>query len=147
MPINGLLYVVGLYNLTDSMIWWQNCRPLALSRVQLALDPLRESPSQSWKRLPERFAQHGITIVSGMFGCEGEDYTSLKSIRLTGGIAPDATWERNLEEHSIHRGAVLRSWDLNSSRFTRVSCLTTRKIRISIRCFAASTKWRTSSSA
>lgn len=65
-----------------------------ISRVQLALDPLRESPS-GWERAPERFAEHGLTIVSGMFGCEGEDYSSLSSIRLTGGIAPDATWERN----------------------------------------------------
>jgi len=30
-----------------------------------------------------------------MFGCIGEDYSTLESIRLTGGIAPDATWERN----------------------------------------------------
>ena len=75
-----------------------------ISRVQLALDPVRKSPA-SWKRLPERFAQHGITMVSGMFGCEGEDYTSLNSIRLTGGIAPDATWERNWKNIQSHRGA------------------------------------------
>jgi len=65
-----------------------------ITRVQLALDPLRKSPAD-WEQVLERFSQNGITIVSGMFGCEGEDYSSLKSIRLTGGIAPDATWERN----------------------------------------------------
>jgi L-ribulose-5-phosphate 3-epimerase len=65
-----------------------------ISRVQLALDPLREI-SEKWKRLPDLFAANGITIVSGMFGCVGEDYSTLESIRLTGGIAPDATWEQN----------------------------------------------------
>jgi L-ribulose-5-phosphate 3-epimerase len=30
-----------------------------------------------------------------MFGCVGEDYSTLDSIRVTGGIAPDATWEQN----------------------------------------------------
>jgi len=65
-----------------------------MTRVQLALDPIRQSAS-NWKQVPESFAQHGITILSGMFGCEGEDYSTLDSIRRTGGIAPDATWERN----------------------------------------------------
>lgn len=63
-------------------------------RVQLALDPLRESP-QVWSRTETLFRQNNITILSGMFGCVGEDYTTLESIRLTGGIAPDSTWEQN----------------------------------------------------
>ena len=41
------------------------------------------------------FRQNGITVVSGMFGCVGEDYSTLDTIRVTGGIAPDATWEQN----------------------------------------------------
>lgn len=65
-----------------------------IHRVQLALDPLREAPDR-WGRAAELFAQNGITIVSGMFGCVGEDYSTLDSIRLTGGIAPDTTWEQN----------------------------------------------------
>jgi L-ribulose-5-phosphate 3-epimerase len=67
-----------------------------IRRVQLALDPLRESP-QVWGQADALFRQNGITIVSGMFGCVGEDYSTLDSIRLTGGIAPDATWEQNLK--------------------------------------------------
>jgi L-ribulose-5-phosphate 3-epimerase len=65
-----------------------------IRRVQLALDPLRESP-HVWSRTETLFRQNNITIVSGMFGCVGEDYATLESIRLTGGIAPDATWEQN----------------------------------------------------
>ena len=30
-----------------------------------------------------------------MFGCVGEDYSTLQSIRDTGGLAPDSTWEQN----------------------------------------------------
>jgi sugar phosphate isomerase/epimerase len=32
-----------------------------------------------------------------MFGCVGEDYSTLESIRLTGGITPDSTWEQNIK--------------------------------------------------
>ena len=65
-----------------------------IRRVQLALDPLRESPG-SWGQTADLFRQKGITTVSGMFGCVGEDYSTLDSIRVTGGIAPDATWTQN----------------------------------------------------
>jgi sugar phosphate isomerase/epimerase len=41
------------------------------------------------------FRKNGLTVVSGMFGCVGEDYSTLDTIRVTGGIAPDATWEKN----------------------------------------------------
>jgi len=66
-----------------------------IHRVQLALDPLRETPA-IWANAPELLRQEGITIVSGMFGCVGEDYSTLDSIRQTGGIAPDHTWDQNL---------------------------------------------------
>lgn len=67
-----------------------------ITRVQLALDPLRESPT-IWEKAPELLGREGITIVSGMFGCVGEDYSTLDSIRQTGGIAPDHTWDQNLK--------------------------------------------------
>ncbi len=67
-----------------------------IHRVQLALDPLRESPA-IWGDAGQVLKQAGITVVSGMFGCVGEDYSTLDSIRLTGGIAPDGTWLDNLE--------------------------------------------------
>jgi sugar phosphate isomerase/epimerase len=70
-----------------------------ISRVQLALDPLREEPAV-WGDTEAVLKNAGITIVSGMFGCVGEDYSTLDTIRVTGGIAPDETWEQNLE--NIH---------------------------------------------
>lgn len=65
-----------------------------LNHVQLALDPLRESPAR-WSETARVLETSGGTIVSGMFGCVGEDYSTLESIRATGGLAPDATWEEN----------------------------------------------------
>ncbi len=65
-----------------------------IRRVQLALDPLRKAPDV-WGQTSALFQQNGISIMSGMFGCVGEDYSTLETIRATGGIAPDATWDQN----------------------------------------------------
>jgi sugar phosphate isomerase/epimerase len=65
-----------------------------IRRVQLALDPLRETPGV-WGETADLFRRNGLTVVSGMFGCVGEDYSTLDTIRVTGGIAPDTTWEQN----------------------------------------------------
>jgi len=67
---------------------------IGIHRVQLALDPLRENP-KVWDATEECFRDKGISVVSGMFGCVGEDYSTLQSIRDTGGLAPDSTWEQN----------------------------------------------------
>jgi sugar phosphate isomerase/epimerase len=67
---------------------------LGIARVQLALDPLRENPAV-WGHAATLLRERGITIVSGMFGCVGEDYSTLDTIRTTGGIAPDRTWDQN----------------------------------------------------
>jgi sugar phosphate isomerase/epimerase len=64
-------------------------------RTQLALDPLRDHPA-AWGDTPAVLARNGIGIISGMLGCIGEDYSTLDSIRVTGGVAPDAHWEENL---------------------------------------------------
>jgi sugar phosphate isomerase/epimerase len=69
-------------------------------RVQLDLDPFREKP-EVWDKAPELLAKAGITPVSGMFRTVGEDYTTLETIRLTGGIVPDATWEQNWSNAQI----------------------------------------------
>ena len=65
-------------------------------RIQLALDPLRER-SDLWAETALLCRAQGVDIVSGMFGCVGKDYSTLDSIRRSGGIAPDATWAENLE--------------------------------------------------
>ena len=61
---------------------------IGVGRVQLALDPLRMEPAL-WGKSPELLTKAGILIVSGMFGCVGEDYSTLDTIRVTGGLAPE----------------------------------------------------------
>jgi len=65
-----------------------------VTRVQLALDPLRAEPA-TWGKFPELARARGVEIASGMFVTVGEDYTSLDSIRRTGGVVPDVTWDEN----------------------------------------------------
>ena len=67
---------------------------IGIHRVQLALDPLRDNPPV-WGSTADQFRRHGLTIVSGMFGTVGEDYSTLDSIRRTGGVVPDAHWDAN----------------------------------------------------
>ncbi|HEY2081379.1 MAG TPA: sugar phosphate isomerase/epimerase family protein [Verrucomicrobiae bacterium] len=78
-------------------------RTTGIPRVQLALGPLRKSPAV-FEETQTILRQNGITIVSGMFECMGEDYSTLETIRATGGIAPDNTWPQNLA--NIHTHAV-----------------------------------------
>jgi sugar phosphate isomerase/epimerase len=63
--------------------------------AQLALDPLRRG---EWglEDTVTRLGAAGITVASGMIGMKGEDYSTLESIRNTGGVAPDQTWPDNL---------------------------------------------------
>src|ERR1700722_10895878 len=79
---------------TDPLNLIEQLQAIGIQRVQIALDPLREQP-EVWGVLPELCAKHGITFVSGMFGTIGEDYSTLESIKRTGGVVPDATWEQN----------------------------------------------------
>ena len=74
-------------------------RETGINRVQLALDPLRTSP-KTWSETEKIFRESGVAVVSGMVGCIGEDYSTLDSIRRTGGIAPDATWKQNVKNMS-----------------------------------------------
>ena len=68
---------------------------LDIRAVQIALDPIRENPNGAWSQWQNLCTRHGIQMVSGMFTTIGEDYSTLESIRRTGGIVPDETWEEN----------------------------------------------------
>lgn len=69
---------------------------LDVKAVQLALDPIRTG---DWSLDETRAAlkRHNLQIASGMMSMVGEDYSTLESIRRTGGIVPDETWEQNLQ--------------------------------------------------
>ena len=69
---------------------------LGLRVVQLALDPLVDHPETSGRWL-RAFRDRGFTIASGMMAPAGEDYTSIGSIRRTGGFRVEALWNGHLE--------------------------------------------------
>jgi L-ribulose-5-phosphate 3-epimerase len=93
----------------------EQLQSVGIPRVQLALDPLRDNPAV-WDPLPDLFQQYAITIASGMFGTIGEDYSTLESIRRTGGIVPDEHWDQNWR--NIQSTTTLaRSLDVNLVTF------------------------------
>jgi L-ribulose-5-phosphate 3-epimerase len=73
----------------------QKVRSCGLDWVQLALDPLRTG---SWKvdETRHELDKQGIRVLSGMMAMKGEDYATLDSIRVTGGVRPDEHFEANL---------------------------------------------------
>ncbi|MEM1354147.1 MAG: sugar phosphate isomerase/epimerase family protein [Planctomycetota bacterium] len=71
------------------------CHEIGLKRLQLHLDPIHLDPER-WGGTKQLLADEGIEIVSGMFTPLGEDYTTPQTIKQTGGLLPDATWEANL---------------------------------------------------
>lgn len=71
-------------------------RSLGLRSIQLHLDPIR-----SWQWRPDEVASRlrvaGIRIASGMMGFAGEDYSTLETIKNTGGVRLDGHWAENLK--------------------------------------------------
>lgn len=68
-------------------------RSTGLNKVQLALNDHRGS--EGGAAIGVELAKAGIEIVSGMFGTVGEDYSTLETIKRTGGVFPDEHWEAN----------------------------------------------------
>lgn len=66
---------------------------LPLRVVQLDLSPLVKGEWDE-RRTYRLLQEAGIGIRSGMLAFEHEDYTTLDSIRRTGGLAPDEHWPR-----------------------------------------------------
>jgi len=73
----------------------EKLKTIGIPRTQLALDPLREGGE--WSDGINKLTDLGIDVVSGMFMAVGEDYSTLESIRKTGGVVPDETWPRTFE--------------------------------------------------
>lgn len=79
-----------------------------LSNLQLHLNPIHDD-ARTWGGVASLLQAAGIRLVSGMFGCVGEDYSTLQSIRRTGGVVPDQHWDKNLQ---IARNAAKVAADL-----------------------------------
>ncbi len=79
---------------TDPTELLDRVRATGLRRVQLSLTPVVDAPD-TWAGLFDALERSSIEVVSGMIGPYGEDYTTLDTIRQTGGVVPDATWDDN----------------------------------------------------
>lgn len=79
----------------------QKIKDAGLGTVQLALDPIREDGGGGggWDEAETArlLGQAGIEVASGMMGMKGEDYSTLDTIRQTGGVRLDEHWAENLE--------------------------------------------------
>ena len=81
--------------------------------IHLALGPFiapdgRHGGAESadaWAFVKGKVAKGEWKVMSTMIGTVGEDYTTLETIRRTGGIVPDKTWEAN--KKIVTRGAQL----------------------------------------
>ena len=81
--------------------------------VHLALGPFiapdqrhgAAESAETLKFVKDKVAKGEWVLMSTMVGMAGEDYTTLETIRKTGGIVPDATWAKNRE--IVTKGAKL----------------------------------------
>lgn len=69
---------------------------VGVGACQLHLDPLREGAWDPAETVEALWAA-GISVLSGMMTPHGEDYSTLDSIRISGGLRPTEHWPRNLE--------------------------------------------------
>ncbi|MEM9372130.1 MAG: sugar phosphate isomerase/epimerase family protein [Planctomycetota bacterium] len=85
----------------------EKVRACGVSGVQLALDPIRRG---EWDEIEtvSLLDGAGIEIVSGMMETAGEDYSTLETIRVTGGVRPDATWPENLAAARVNAELAAR---------------------------------------
>ena len=67
---------------------------LEIRAVQLALNPIIDM-QPGWEGAVAALRAADVHIISGMIAMAGEDYSTLESIRRTGGVRPDETWAVN----------------------------------------------------
>ena len=67
---------------------------IGLKNVQFGLVPMLDKDGP-WQNIQAEMAAKGFNIGSGMFETIGEDYSTIETIRRTGGVVPDEHWEGN----------------------------------------------------
>jgi L-ribulose-5-phosphate 3-epimerase len=80
---------------------------LDLEHVQLGLAGYLNKPASVWQEDLAKLKDAGIVITAGMMHYDGEDYTTIASIRKTGGLVPDEQWP--LRKEQTIAGAKLAS--------------------------------------
>ena len=102
-------------------------KKLGLKRIHLALQPFLEGGSRhgaaegkaALDRVKARLASGEWKLSATMIGFPQEDYSTLDTIKKTGGVVPDDAWEAN--KKIVRAGANLSAELKSSSRCTRAS--------------------------
>lgn len=75
----------------------ERVKATGLHAIQLALTPIAEGrPGWNERETVAALKDAGITVISGMLATVDEDYSTLETIRQTGGVRPDEHWHANL---------------------------------------------------
>lgn len=83
--------------------------------VQLALDPIRDGRWND-RATREALKSAGVRVLSGMMGTRGEDYSTLDTIRATGGVRADEHWAENLAAAGAN-ARIARDWGIGLVTF------------------------------
>ncbi len=91
----------------------EEMRKLGLRRIHLALQPFLEGESRhgaaegaaALEKVKARIASGEWVLSAAMIGFPQEDYSTLETIRKTGGVVPDGAWEAN--KRIVRAGAKL----------------------------------------
>ena len=91
----------------------EEMKKLGLKRIHLALQPFLEGESRhgagesaaSLEKVKERIATGEWVLSATMIGFPQEDYSTLETIKKTGGVVPDDVWESN--KKIVRAGAKL----------------------------------------
>jgi sugar phosphate isomerase/epimerase len=68
-------------------------RRLGLEHIQLGFQWIQEMDDATRAAALEQLKSSGVQLTGGMMSFAGEDYTTIASIRRTGGYVADSTWE------------------------------------------------------
>ena len=101
----------------------EEMRRLSLHRIHLALQPFLEGDArhgaaegaEARRKVEERLASGEWKLSATMLSFSYEDYSTLETIRKTGGIVPDAHWEANKK---LIRAAAKLSAELKAPYLT-----------------------------
>lgn len=91
------------------------CGDLGVSHVQLALNPLLNLDESQRRDELARLRDAKLQLTAGMVGFPGEDYSSIASIRQTGGVMPDDLWP---QRHELFHRALDLGKELGLDKIT-----------------------------
>ena len=91
LPIDRLGVCSWSLRPTDGADLVASLQRIGLPKVQLALGPVLEDAA-AFGDVMSRLKDAGIGVASGMLESVGEDYSTLETIKATGGVRPDPHW-------------------------------------------------------